>query len=220
MRYPPRPPASPSWPSPRPAILLPLCWTRSADTKTLMPAPDLSAAERVPERRRTTVRQRVVLDVLGRSDRFRSAQQLHAELHSGATIHIGLTSVYRILHRLTEQRLVESQRVPLSDPRRRRPPSQPAVPNLWPRRTFHARGPRIRYRAHRPASSVHRCQSPHRPLRHLSRLCRPARRGVGGVIHNHHGIPVDNSHSRRRACRSKNSATASTKPGPCPTGNP
>ncbi|MBU3060097.1 transcriptional repressor [Nocardia sp. NEAU-G5] len=75
-----------------------------------MSAPDCSSAERPPERCRTTVRQRVVLDVLRRNDRFRSAQQLHAELHSGATIRIGLTSVYRILHRLTEQHLVETQR--------------------------------------------------------------------------------------------------------------
>ncbi|MFE2996141.1 Fur family transcriptional regulator [Nocardia sp. NPDC059246] len=59
---------------------------------------------------RTTKRQRAVLALLGRDDRFRSAQQLHAELRADGSISFGLTSVYRILHRLTEQQLVETQR--------------------------------------------------------------------------------------------------------------
>jgi Fur family ferric uptake transcriptional regulator len=73
--------------------------------------PDRPPAERPSVRgRRVTVRQRAVLDVLRRSDRFRSAQQLHAELRGDKAIGIGLTSVYRILHRLTDQQLVETQR--------------------------------------------------------------------------------------------------------------
>ncbi|MFI6958582.1 Fur family transcriptional regulator [Nocardia sp. NPDC050408] len=60
-------------------------------------------------RLRVTVRQRVVLDALRRDDRFHSAQQLHADLRLISTIGIGLTSVYRILHRLADLQLVETQ---------------------------------------------------------------------------------------------------------------
>jgi Fur family ferric uptake transcriptional regulator len=47
--------------------------------------------------------------VLGRDSRFRSAQQLHADLR-GSVLAVGLTSVYRILHLLTDERIVETQR--------------------------------------------------------------------------------------------------------------
>ncbi len=76
-----------------------------------MSQPDRRSVERTAARRhRVTVRQRAVLDTLRRGDRFRSAQQLHADLRLTSTIGIGLTSVYRILHRLADQRLVETQR--------------------------------------------------------------------------------------------------------------
>ncbi|WP_063824876.1 Fur family transcriptional regulator [Nocardia pseudovaccinii] len=75
-----------------------------------MSQPDRRSAERtVARRHRVTLRQRVVLDALRRGDRFRSAQQLHTDLRLTSTIGIGLTSVYRILHRLADQQLVETQ---------------------------------------------------------------------------------------------------------------
>lgn len=76
-----------------------------------MPSPDRPSPERVTGRsRRITPQQRAMLDVLRRSDRFRGAQQLHAELRTEAAVSVGLTSVYRILHQFTAQRLVETQR--------------------------------------------------------------------------------------------------------------
>ncbi|MCU1642829.1 MAG: Fe2+/Zn2+ uptake regulation protein [Nocardia sp.] len=45
-----------------------------------------------------------------RDDRFRSAQQLHADLRATPTLSAGLTSVYRILRILTDQQVVEVQR--------------------------------------------------------------------------------------------------------------
>ncbi|WP_225727256.1 MULTISPECIES: Fur family transcriptional regulator [unclassified Nocardia] len=71
-----------------------------------MPSQDIRSPE--PRHRRSTPRQRALLDLLRRTDRFRSAQQLHAELL--ATVRVGLTSVYRILHQFAEQQVVETQR--------------------------------------------------------------------------------------------------------------
>ncbi|WP_082876398.1 Fur family transcriptional regulator [Nocardia pseudobrasiliensis] len=59
---------------------------------------------------RRTKRQRALLALLARDDRFRSAQQLHTELRAESALSIGLTSVYRILHRLTAEQVVETQR--------------------------------------------------------------------------------------------------------------
>ncbi|HUO37352.1 MAG TPA: transcriptional repressor [Mycobacterium sp.] len=70
-----------------------------------MPAPP--AARR---RRRPTAQQRAVLDALGRSDHFRSAQQLHHELGEHPAIRVGLATVYRILHTLADQHIAETQR--------------------------------------------------------------------------------------------------------------
>lgn len=75
-----------------------------------MPAQDPRPADPATAPRRTTKRQRALLALLARDDRFRSAQQLHAELRVGSPISVGLTSVYRNLHRLTEQQVVETQR--------------------------------------------------------------------------------------------------------------
>ncbi|HUO38120.1 MAG TPA: transcriptional repressor, partial [Mycobacterium sp.] len=60
--------------------------------------------------RRPTAQQQAVLDALGRSARFRSAQELHHELTAHTPNRIGLATVYRILHRLSSLRIAEAQR--------------------------------------------------------------------------------------------------------------
>ncbi|HME77804.1 MAG TPA: transcriptional repressor [Mycobacterium sp.] len=70
-----------------------------------MPAPP---APRRP--RRPTVKQQAVVKALRRSDRFRSAQQLHHELGEHRPVRVGLTTVYRILHTLAEKHIAEAQR--------------------------------------------------------------------------------------------------------------
>jgi Fur family transcriptional regulator, ferric uptake regulator len=60
--------------------------------------------------RRWTENQRAVLEALHHSDHFRSAQQLHRDIREHHTTGIGLTSVYRILHRLAAERIAETQR--------------------------------------------------------------------------------------------------------------
>ena len=62
------------------------------------------------KRRRATAKQRVVLETLGSSDTFRSAQQLHMQLQRQQVLPISLTSVYRILRGLAEDRIAETQR--------------------------------------------------------------------------------------------------------------
>jgi Fur family ferric uptake transcriptional regulator len=57
-----------------------------------------------------TAKQQAVLELLYRSDHFRSAQQLHVELREHQSIRIGLTTVYRILHTLAEENIAETQR--------------------------------------------------------------------------------------------------------------
>ena len=74
-----------------------------------MPSPNRQPTDTRPgQRRRVTPQQRAVLEALERSDKFRSAQQLHAELLAGTAVRAGLTSVYRILHQLTHEQLVET----------------------------------------------------------------------------------------------------------------
>jgi Fur family transcriptional regulator, ferric uptake regulator len=63
-----------------------------------------------PKRRRSTAKQRAVLEILSTSDNFRSAQELYLQLRSQRPERIGLTSVYRILHTLAEDRVAETQR--------------------------------------------------------------------------------------------------------------
>jgi Fur family ferric uptake transcriptional regulator len=65
---------------------------------------------RAPQRRRPTAQQQAVLDALGRSDHFRSAQQIHRELGERPAMRVGLTTVYRILRTLADQRIAEAQR--------------------------------------------------------------------------------------------------------------
>lgn len=69
-----------------------------------MPAPQ------VLRRTRMTARQRAVLDLLHRSDRFRSAQQLHLDLRQRHGVRIGLVTVYRILHAFADMKICETQR--------------------------------------------------------------------------------------------------------------
>jgi Fur family transcriptional regulator, ferric uptake regulator len=69
-----------------------------------------TAGPHTAKRRRTTAKQRDVLEVLASSDNFRSAQQLHLQICQQRPHPIGLTSVYRILRSLTEERIAETQR--------------------------------------------------------------------------------------------------------------
>ncbi len=61
-------------------------------------------------RRRITAKRQAVLDALGRGDNFRSAQQLYFEVRQQRATRIALTTVYRILHALAEERIAETQR--------------------------------------------------------------------------------------------------------------
>jgi Fur family ferric uptake transcriptional regulator len=67
-----------------------------------------SAAE--PPRRRSTAKQRAVLEVLREQENFRSAQQLYLDVRQNRQLRIGLTSVYRILRALAADRIAETQR--------------------------------------------------------------------------------------------------------------
>lgn len=67
-------------------------------------------AHPTPPRRRITAKQQVVLDVLCGSDKFRSAQQLYLQIRHERTPRIGLTSIYRILRGLADDRIAETQR--------------------------------------------------------------------------------------------------------------
>ena len=63
-----------------------------------------------PRRRRSTAKQRAVLEVLREQENFRSAQQLYLEVRRDRQLRIGLTSVYRILRTLAADRVAETQR--------------------------------------------------------------------------------------------------------------
>jgi Fur family ferric uptake transcriptional regulator len=63
-----------------------------------------------PQRRRSTAKQRAVLEVLREQQNFRSAQQLYLDVHRHRQLRIGLTSVYRILRTLAADRIAETQR--------------------------------------------------------------------------------------------------------------
>ena len=63
-----------------------------------------------PRRRRSTAKQQTVLDVLREHENFRSAQQLYLEIRRRRQLQIGLTSVYRILRTLADDRIAETQR--------------------------------------------------------------------------------------------------------------
>lgn len=63
-----------------------------------------------PRRRRSTAKQRAVLEVLREHENFRSAQQLYLDIRRRQELPIGLTSVYRILRTLADDRIAETQR--------------------------------------------------------------------------------------------------------------
>jgi Fur family ferric uptake transcriptional regulator len=63
-----------------------------------------------PHRPRRTAQRQAVLQLLRRSDRFRSAQQLHLELRDVNGERVGLSTVYRILRRLAMEKVAETQR--------------------------------------------------------------------------------------------------------------
>ncbi|MGZ4514274.1 MAG: Fur family transcriptional regulator [Mycobacterium sp.] len=63
-----------------------------------------------PQRRRSTAKQRAVLEVLREQENFRSVQQLYLDIRGHRQLRIGLTSVYRILRMLAADRIAETQR--------------------------------------------------------------------------------------------------------------
>ena len=63
-----------------------------------------------PPRRRSTAKQRAVLEVLREQENFRSAQQLYVDIRRDRQVTIGLTSIYRILRTLAADRIAETQR--------------------------------------------------------------------------------------------------------------
>ncbi|WP_186244940.1 Fur family transcriptional regulator [Mycobacterium simulans] len=68
-------------------------------------------APAVGQRRRSTVRRQAVLDALRTSDNFRSARQLYVEMcQQQDAIRVALTTIYRILHALADERIAEAQR--------------------------------------------------------------------------------------------------------------
>jgi Fur family transcriptional regulator, ferric uptake regulator len=67
-------------------------------------------ASPVLRRTRMTAQQRAVLDVLHRSDCFRSAQQLHLDLRERHGVRIGLVTVYRTLRAFADMKIAETQR--------------------------------------------------------------------------------------------------------------
>jgi Fur family transcriptional regulator, ferric uptake regulator len=67
------------------------------------------SARPVAGRRRTPKRQ-AVLEQLGKTDRFRTAQQLHSDIRQHHSVRMGLTTVYRILRNLADENIAEAQR--------------------------------------------------------------------------------------------------------------
>jgi Fur family transcriptional regulator, ferric uptake regulator len=63
-----------------------------------------------PRRRRSTPKQRAVLEALREQENFRSAQQVYLDIQRHRQLQIGLTSVYRILRTLADDRIAETQR--------------------------------------------------------------------------------------------------------------
>ncbi|OBI45617.1 Fur family transcriptional regulator [Mycobacterium sp. E796] len=71
---------------------------------------DPSSSRGEPRRRRSTAKQRAVLEVLREQANFRSAQQIYLDVRQNRQLRIGLTSVYRILRTLADDRVAETQR--------------------------------------------------------------------------------------------------------------
>jgi Fur family ferric uptake transcriptional regulator len=84
-------------------------WTGECDGK------DGKGAQTTPapptgRRRRSTAKRQAVVAVLSSGDNFRSAQQIYLEVCRQRATRIALTTVYRILHALAEERIAETQR--------------------------------------------------------------------------------------------------------------
>src|SRR5690242_20729046 len=60
--------------------------------------------------RRRTPKRQAVLEVLGRTETFRTVQQVHADIRAHHNLRVGLSSVYRILRNLAEENVAEAQR--------------------------------------------------------------------------------------------------------------
>ncbi|MCB0925104.1 MAG: transcriptional repressor [Mycobacterium sp.] len=82
----------------------------AADERHSETAKHIVVESRSPTRRRLTANQHAVLRILGGTERFRSAQDLHFQLRQQQAGPVGLTSVYRILHTLAEDGVAETQR--------------------------------------------------------------------------------------------------------------
>lgn len=61
-------------------------------------------------RRRATVNQQAVVEILHCSSHFRSAQELYVELRVHRPTRVGLTTVNRILQAMTAQNITEAPR--------------------------------------------------------------------------------------------------------------
>ncbi|MFC0098947.1 Fur family transcriptional regulator [Micromonospora marina] len=68
----------------------------------------------IPGAVRNTRQRAKVVELLSRSDEFRSAQRLHAELREGGAV-VGLTTVYRTLQALADAGEVDILRLPTGE---------------------------------------------------------------------------------------------------------
>lgn len=71
----------------------------------------LDAAPSAESRGRNTVQRAAVLTVMGESARFRTAQDIYAELRAQGA-RVGLTTVYRHLQKLADEGLIHSLQTP------------------------------------------------------------------------------------------------------------
>ena len=71
----------------------------------------LSSRPRVETRARSTTQCSAILEVLGRSTRFLTAQDIYAQMRSRG-VRVGLTTVYRHLQKLSEEGAVHSLQMP------------------------------------------------------------------------------------------------------------
>jgi Fe2+ or Zn2+ uptake regulation protein len=72
-------------------------------------------------RRRPTVHQQAVVEILQNGSHFRSAQELYVELRVQRLTRVGLTTVNRILQALTAQNITEAPRAEDGETLYRRP---------------------------------------------------------------------------------------------------
>lgn len=68
------------------------------------------AAPPTGQRRRSSAKRKAVVAALSSGEKFRSAQQLYLEICQQRATRVALTTVYRILHALAEERIAEAQR--------------------------------------------------------------------------------------------------------------